>query len=201
MSNKQTKDAEKYKQTPVFKDAIILMVSLLHGSLFFTIAGNTIELINAFSYYKLSILLFDYTIFLRVFQTHILAAIKYDRKWDIRPLDYVWLFCTALFEYILFNSKDINGWNDTIRNYVIIGFCIVGIVGYALSYFRTKDQYHEYDRAAEQIIQSTNIMVLAVVGGLHIIKAVIKYEDSIPNYLCAAWIMINIYKSMQSSIL
>lgn len=177
------------------------MVSLLHGSLFFTIAGNTIELINAFTYYKLSILLFDYAIFLRVFQTHILAAIKYDRKWDIRPLDYVWLFCTALFEYILFNSKEINGWNDTIRNYVIIGFCTVGIIGYALSYFRTKDQYHEHDKASEQVIQSTNIMFLAIIGGIHIVKIAIKYEDSIPNYLCAFWIMYNIYNSMQNSFL
>lgn len=183
----------------VFKDAIILMVSLLHGNLFFIIAGNTIELINHFSCYGLSLLLFDYAIFLRVFQTHILAAIKYDKKWKIQPLDYIWLFCTALFEYILFNSKLIDGWNDTIRNYVIIGFCFIGAIGYFLSYNRTKDQYKEAGRKSELIIQSTNIMVLVIVGGLHIVKVLIKYEDSIPNYLCTVWILINIYKSIDNS--
>lgn len=54
-------ECKSYQDTfPVFRDVLVLIVSLLHGSLFFVLGDKTIDLINNFSFLKLSFLLFRY---------------------------------------------------------------------------------------------------------------------------------------------
>ena len=81
------KGRQNQKQLSFFYEILVLIVSLLHGTLFFSLAEKTIDLINSFTLIGLSYLTFFFAIFLRIFQTHILAAIKYTEKWDFKPLD------------------------------------------------------------------------------------------------------------------
>lgn len=109
-----------------FKTIILLMVSLLHGSLFIILCDQTLTLIRFPRTVSVAALVMNYAIFLRVFQTHLLAAIKYDSRWKIRPFDFVYVFVTALFEYLLFMHPEASAPDSEFRWAMVVGFSVLG---------------------------------------------------------------------------
>lgn len=147
-----------------FHETLILIVSLLHGNLFFILGEKLVEMINDFSFSKASQLLFMFCVFFRIFQTHLLAAIKYTNKWVFKPLDFVLVFGTSLFEYLLFSNDTIHNNQSNWYYGLLFFFCIFGIIGYALSYFRTKRSFPAHERRKELLLQSANIICVLLVG-------------------------------------
>ncbi len=196
-------DTDKDKSRSFFYDILILIVYLLHGTLFFVLAEKVVELINYFSVIKLSYLLFFFAIFLRIFQTHILAAVKYTEKWLFRPMDFIMVFLTALFEYILFNNDEILGASSEWHFYTVFAFCSFGIVGYFVTYRRTYKDYEGVDRKSERLIQLINILCIFAVGVLKLLSYLYIFPEYInillPNFLSAGILVLNIYLSLRLS--
>lgn len=196
-------DTDKENKRSFFYDILILIVSLLHGTLFFVLAEKVVELINNFSVIKLSYLLFFFAIFLRIFQTHILAAVKYTEKWLFRPMDFIMVFLTALFEYILFNNSEILGASTEWHFYTVFAFCLFGIVGYFVTYRRTYKDYEGADRKSERLIQLINIICILAVGVLKVLSYLYIFPEciniSLPNFLSAGILVLNIYLSLRLS--
>ncbi|MCM1233189.1 MAG: hypothetical protein NC489_23980 [Ruminococcus flavefaciens] len=186
-----------------FYDVIVLMVSLLHGTLFFLLADRMIELINNFTVLELSFLVFFFSLFLRIFQTHILAAVKYTEKWVFRPMDFVMVFFTAFFEYLLINNKRITNRREEWYYYVIFAFCLFGVIGYIITYRRTYKQYNGIEKSAELHIQIINIVCIIVVGILNLFN----YFHIFPKYITVPFVnffpsgvlLFNIYLSLRLS--
>ena len=161
------KGRQNQKQLSFFYEILVLIVSLLHGTLFFSLAEKTIDLINSFTLIGLSYLTFFFAIFLRIFQTHILAAIKYTEKWDFKPLDFILVFSTALFEYVLVSNDRIQSHSNRWYFLLIISFCLFGIIGYSITYRRTRNAYTGKTLVNELRIQGINIICILIVGLLH----------------------------------
>ena len=163
----------------LFRDTFLLIVSLLHGSLFFVLGDKTINIINAFNIIDLSRLIFFYSLFFRVFQTHLLAAVKYNVKWTLNPLDFIMVFMTSLFEYLLFSHEKIVVAGTDIYNSLIMFFCLFGFIGYIFTYLKTYKNFDSKEQKTERRIQIINIVCIAVVGILH----VIYYYQIVPTSL------------------
>jgi len=174
------------------------MVSLLYGNLFFILCRKTLELINNFSFESLSCLCFSFCIFFRIFQTHILAALKYSNSWKLQPLDFILTFVTALFGYVLFEYEKIETLPPTFPIYLIISFCIFGIVGYAITYLRTCQFLESEVRRTERRLHATNISCLLVIGVLFAITLFLNSEAMrlITNIISSFVLLVNIYLSI-----
>lgn len=186
-----------------FYDILILIVSLLHGTLFFLLAEKAIELINDYSIEKMSYLALYFSIFLRIFQTHILAAVKYTEKWLFKPMDFVMVFFTALFEYVLFNNDKISVGRDEWHYYTLFVFCLFGVIGYLITYLRTYKDYKRKERSTELGIQSINIFCILVVGIVKLLcylKIWPEFLDVVmANFVSAGVLIVNIYLSLKLS--
>ena len=191
------------KKMDFFHEILILIVSLLHGSLFFILADQLIDLINSFSFLELSSLIFCFALFFRIFQTHLLAAIKYTEKWSLKPLDFVMVFITALFEYLLFSSEDIQSNGKDVYYHIIFIFCIFGIIGYFVTYKRTYKNYKKSGKKNELKIQAINIFCILFIGLLSIIGYVIypiyPIITTVMNLFSAFMLFININLSIRLS--
>ena len=161
MSKKIRRKSKETKLT-FFYEVLVLIVSLLHGTLFFVLAEQAIDLINNFSFWGLSKVVFFFILFLRIFQTHILAAIKYSEKWLFKSMDFILVFLTALFEYILFSSHRILDCGQTWYLLLILIFCIFGISGYGITYLRVRNSYSGNAKRNELRIQIINIICIFI---------------------------------------
>lgn len=186
-----------------FYDILVLIVSLLHGTLFFVLADRVIELINNFSILELSFLLFFYSLFLRIFQTHILAAVKYTEKWVFRPMDFIMVFSTALFEYLLIKNEQIKNSKEEWYYYTIFAFCLFGVIGYYITYRRTCKNYNGIEKSSEMHIQIINIVCILIVGILNSFNYFQLFTQCITvsfvNFFSAGVLLINIYLSLRLS--
>ncbi|MDR0813441.1 MAG: hypothetical protein LBO63_05495 [Oscillospiraceae bacterium] len=184
-------------------EVIILIVSLLHGNLFFLLADKLINLLNKFSFSSLSYLIFFTSVFIRVFQTHILAAIKSSGKWIFKPTDFIYVFFTALFEYLLFSSDKITKIGVNLYFYLIFAYCVFGIFGYLLTYLRSRKSCDAKYLDTEATTQTINIMVVFIVGVLHLgyyFSAFASYVsiDCI-SYISSFLLLLNVYTSLKLS--
>lgn len=194
---------EEKDKLDFFHEILVLIVSLLHGTLFFILADKLLELINNFSIFRLSVLAFHYSLFLRIFQTHLLAAIKYTKKWVFKPMDFIMVFITALFEYILFYNEKIKSNREDWYYYSIFAFCLFGVIGYYITYQRTRKNYNGDGKRTELRIQFTNIFCILLVNILNLIGYFHIYTNenivAIMNFSSFFIIMINIYISLNLS--
>lgn len=199
----QTVEGNTGNTLSFFYDILVLIVSLLHGTLFFVLADRMIELINNFSVLDLSFLLFFYSLFLRIFQTHILAAVKYTEKWVFRPMDFIMVFSTALFEYLLINNEQIRNSKEEWYYYTIFAFCLFGIIGYFITYRRTCKNYNGIEKSLEMYIQIINIVCILIVGILNSFNYFHLFTQCITvsfvNFFSAGVLVINIYLSLRLS--
>lgn len=194
------KQPTKQQQLNFFCEVLILIVSMLHGTLFFVLAEKVIELVNQFSITNLSYLIFFFSLFFRIFQTHLLAAIKYTEKWTFKPMDFVLVFFTALFEYILFSYERILANSSQWYFYLIFAFCIFGIIGYFITYIRTRNSYENNKKSLELHIQVINMTCIFIIGMLHLVCYLKLYSVIFNlvfiNFISAIIFLINIYFSL-----
>lgn len=202
MSKKIRRKSKETKLT-FFYEVLVLIVSLLHGTLFFVLAEQAIDLINNFSFWGLSKVVFFFILFLRIFQTHILAAIKYSEKWLFKSMDFILVFLTALFEYILFSSHRILDCGQTWYLLLILIFCIFGISGYGITYLRVRNSYSGNAKRNELRIQIINIICIFIIGILYLLcyfklmTGILKL--TYVNFISAIILLINMYFSLQLS--
>ncbi len=186
-----------------FYDVLVLIVSLLHGTLFFLLADRVIELINNFTVLKLSFLMFFFSLFLRIFQTHILAAVKYTEKWVFRPMDFIMVFFTALFEYLLINNERISNNGEEWYYYTIFAFCLFGVIGYFITYRRTYNHYDGIEKSTELHIQIINFVCILIVGILNLFNYFHIFSQCITvsfvNFFSSGVLVFNIYLSLRLS--
>lgn len=186
-----------------FYDVLILIVSLLHGTLFFILADRLIDLINNFTVLELSFLMFFFALFLRIFQTHILAAVKYTEKWVFRPMDFIMVFATALFEFLLINNEQIRNSREEWYYYTIFVFCLFGVIGYFITYRRTYNNYNGVEKSAELHIQIINIVCILIVGILNSFNYFHIFSQCITvpfvNFFSSGVLVLNIYLSLRLS--
>lgn len=186
-----------------FHESLFLIVSLLHGSLFFLLCEKILDLINNFSLSKASYLLFLFCVFFRIFQTHLLAAIKYTNKWVFKPLDYILVFGTSLFEYLMFSIDRIQKNQHYWYYSLLFLFCFFGVIGYALSYIRTRKSFSLQEKKKERILQCLNILCIILVGAINAIYYFVFYRKDfaivISNASSSIVLLINILLSLSLS--
>lgn len=186
-----------------FYEILVLIVSLLHGELFFVLVDRTISLINNYSITDLSLLLFFFTLFFRIFQTHLLAAVKYTEKWSFKPLDFILVFITAAFEYIMFCNDRIIHNPTRWYYYSIFCFCVFGIAGYIITYCRTCSRYSGREKPSEIKLQVINGICVFIIGALHFSLyfgiAPLFINQILVNFASSLILLINIFLSLNMS--
>lgn len=184
-----------------FKSIFLLIISLLHGTLFFFLCEKTINLVQDYSKIELSILCLQIAMYFRIIQTHLLAAIKYSENWSIKSFDFLLVFLTAFFEYILIHIDTLGGEITISTSVAILIFSLYGVFGYFISLQRVKQRISNRSiKKVEMKIQGINIFVLLVVSVLYTV--VILCADNfftLANFITAMLLFVNIYTSMHYS--
>ena len=185
-----------------FKTIFLLLVSLLHGSLFIFLCERTLRAIETFSWQQLSVELLFYAIFFRMLQTQILAALKYGGVWRVRPFDFILVFVTVLFEYIVFMHDSIQGVGTWFLRTVLIGFALFGIAGYIITYASIRKKLSPENLKRERIVQTVNVSVVLLIGALFVYD--LNWQPfreffMIANLAVALLLWINIYISIRLS--
>lgn len=178
--NNQSSSDKKEESPSIYREAFLLIVSLLHGSIFFILADKVIPIIKDFSLLKLSFLLFFFSLFFRIFQTHSLAAISYAGKWKFHPFDFMLVFVTALFEYVLFSLDESTLSKEPIYFHLVCGFALFGIVGYFFTYLKARGKQFPDEQKGEFYIQAINMSCLSVMGVLQ----ELVFDNVIPKEPC-----------------
>ncbi len=201
-NQKKNKGKAKAKDYFAFREILFLLVSLIQGSLFFILAEQTVSLINSFSLECFSNLIFFYVILFRILQTHLLAAIKYDNKWDVNPFDFILVFITAILEYILFSYEQIQVSNMDVYYITLLVFCVFGAIGYLITYMRTCKNTKNYAKT-ERIVHMNNILslvIIAIIYGVFYCNGIINPTSIIIRNIIATTILgRNIYISIKLS--
>ncbi len=186
-----------------FRAIFLLIVSLLHGTLFFILGERLVELFKAYSLEHLSLLVLFFSLFFRILQTHLLAALKYDTAWRIKPYDFVFVFFTALVEYLVFMHESIAPSRDWFLRSVLVIFATFGVVGYSLTYASTRTSIADPDdRRRERIVQGTNITVVALMGALCLVDLLWRPFPEffvIVNFVVSAVLWLNVWISIRLS--
>jgi hypothetical protein len=186
-----------------FRAIFLLIVSLLHGTLFFILGERLIDLLNDYSLEHLSLQVLFFSLFFRILQTHLLAALKYDSAWQIKPYDFVFIFFTALMEYLAFMHESVAPSRDWFLRTVLVIFATFGVVGYSLTYASTRNAIADLnDRRRERIVQGTNITVVALMGALCLVDLLWRPFPAffvIVNFVVSAALWLNLWISIRLS--
>lgn len=186
-----------------FRAIFLLLVSLLHGTLFFILGERLVSVIVDFSLERLSLIVLFYSLFFRILQTHLLAALKYDGAWRIKPYDFIFIFFTALVEYLVFMHDTIAPSREWFLRTMLVIFASFGIVGYSLTYLSTRRSIEDArDLRRERIVQTTNIVVVILLGGLclaDLLWTPFPLFFTLVNFVVAAALWANIYISIRLS--
>lgn len=187
--------------TEDFKTIFLLIISLLYGTLFFFLCENTINIVQQYSKVELSILCLQIAMYFRIIQTHLLAAIKYSKSWRIKSFDFLLIFLTAFFEYILIHISELSSDLLTSTPIAILIFAIYGIIGYIISLQRVMQRISDKTiKIVEIKIQGINIFVLLVIATMYIAVMLGRHVFFVPaNFITAILLFINIYTSMHYS--
>lgn len=150
-----------------YKEIYLLILSLLQGSLFFVLIDNVNIFKKKVDVYTISFYILACIIFFRIFQSQMLAALKYDEKWDFKALDFVVVFIFAMFEYYLFDFIGRTANLQKIYLFIIV-FALMGAVGfwYTLKSLKKKYQPRERELQILNIAITLLIAIIAVVGYL-----------------------------------
>ena len=182
-----------------FKELFILIISILHGQIFFLISEKATNLMGNFSIKELSLVILFYSMFFRVFQTHILAALRYQLKWNVKVFEFILVFLTALFEVFLVRSSMLKSAYPF--HILLIIFSLFGIFGYFLSYKQYSKVNNKYLLAFEKKLQTINILILLFILLLSVSSMLLQnfYFSIGVNFLTGILLLINIYFSLSIS--
>ena len=180
-----------------YKELFILLISILHGELFFVITDYTVEIINNYNGLQFSKIVLFYAIFFRIFQTQLLAALKYDGIWNVHAFDYIIVFITIFFEYIFFKYYYLANTSNIYGNAFIVLFALFGIFGYLHTYL-TYSKSVNYKNKKEKKIQTINIIFLVVIIILELLT-ILFYSSHwiiVSNILVSVMLITNVYISL-----
>ena len=185
-----------------FKTIFLLLVSLLHGNLFFALAAKSIPSVHELDAYGMSLVVLSYTVYFRVLQSHVVAALKYDARWRLRPFDFVLVFITVVFEFALFTREDVPWLTNNNLRVMLICFAIFGAVGYAVTYLRTRAGMKAAGYKNEWKLQTVNVAVLLAMAVLYLadLKWISNLDIEVAiNYVVSGCLWANVYLSIRWS--
>lgn len=163
LESHETENAEQ--GLSYYKSLFLLIISLLHGTLFFSV----LERLTITAPWELGLgdilthLLYA-VVYLRVFQSQVSAAIKYDRVWQFSLSDLILVFGAVSFEYLLFNSRKVYWIGSDGELILILVFAIFASVSYLMSYLRVRSGLNTKIMRSEMRIQISNIVAMVLVG-------------------------------------
>lgn len=180
-----------------FKALFLLIISLLHGNLFIALSDRLVSNLPIMTLDQVATFILCYALFFRVLQTQLLAALKYDTAWLFRPFDFLLVFITALFEYIVFVHDRLPWFTSLHLAGLLVGFALFGILGYATTLVRVRRSLRDSERRRETLIQMINIGVLIVIG-VGYASAVATQRDSMTalNLVASVLLVLNVYSSL-----
>lgn len=169
-----------------------MLISIIHGSLFFIFLDKMKEIVDSgISFYYFSILLFSFCMFIRVLQSQVLAAIRYEELWNVKTLDIFIIFIIAGFEYFMLHFISKSAWTYSI---LLITFALIGILGYIITFFSIKKR-----NSIEAYIQGLNIFILLVIAAISVLgilsNTTLSY--SIAYLFNSFFLIVNIYFSIK----
>lgn len=169
-----------------FKEVYLFILSIVHGGLFFIFLEHLNKILyRGVNHKNIALVLFLFVLFLRIFQSQLLAALKYQ-SWKLYFIDLFVVFTTATLEHqiILFSSN--NEVSDFI--FLVRTMAILGILGYLYTYIKVK----KHSSGREGTLHSINILVLLAILLLSFIKAGDMY---IFYYLSTILLAVNMHTS------
>lgn len=184
------------KDTINFKEIYLLILSLLQGSLFFVLMDSINIFEKNIDVYTISFNILACIIFFRIFQSQMLAALKYDEKWNFKALDFIVVFIFAMFEYYLFDFIDRTTNLRKVYLFIIV-FALMGAAGYWYTLKSLKKKHQPKEKALQTLNITIALMIafFAVVG--YLIDCCILHI--IINIIIILILMLNIYKSFSMS--
>lgn len=148
-----------------FKELMVIIVSIIQGLIFTTLAEKFTLLIKDFSLIDMVNIVLCFVILLRIFQTHLLAAYKYIGLWSISIVDLFLIFAIGLFEYVLFSFVDPKNSDYETFYILLLSFSIFGALGYARAYYEISNaELSKEGMVIEKAIQTLNILLSALVA-------------------------------------
>lgn len=144
-----------------FRGLFFLLVSLLHGSLFFSLVESLLSRGEFFSLSFWTSAFVNLSVFFRVIQSQLAAALKYGRYWSMRPFDFISVFLAVLMEYLLFCHYRYPWGSGNFRSVLLTIFCIFGTLSYIGSLLRVRRKLGAKDLADERRIQLFNVATMA----------------------------------------
>jgi len=182
-----------------YKELYLIVISIIHGSLFFIFLDKLNEGYKDFNFLNISFYIFIFCVFLRIFQTQVLAAIRYENKWKLKIFDFVVIFVIGAFEYFLMQLLDNSNFNKEKIYVYFICFGIVGIIGYVFTYLSIKKSNE--DNIKEKNIQLINILALIIIISIFLVAFFSESNISkiLANIFCSIIFVFNIYSSLKMS--
>lgn len=186
-----------------FRSLFLLIVSLLHGNIFIALTERVTSQVEPSSGWMFwTTTVFYYVLFFRIIQSQLAAAMKYDSAWRVSPFDYLVVFLTAIFEYVLFTHDRFQWASDLFRLRLLLGFSLFGAASYVFTYLRTRDEVGTLERVSERHIQSLNAGFMLASGAL--VCAAMVRPDLLGmvalNLALTTLLLCNIYVSMSLTL-
>lgn len=141
-----------------YKSLFLMLLSLLHGVLFFKVADQLVELDYRVDFVEsIAWILLCLVVFFRIFQSQVVAALKYDGQWRLKALDFVAVFVVILVEYLLFSSAII-AWLPLRGELLLLSLLsALGVAGYLVTFLRIRSDLNGPRVRRERRIQAINI--------------------------------------------
>ena len=185
-----------------FRGLFFLLVSLLHGSLFFSLVDNLLTRGEFTQPLFWTTAFLNLSVFFRVLQSQLAAALKYDRYWKLKPFDFASVFLAVLLEYLLFCHDKYPWGRGQFRPTLLTIFCMFGVLSYIGSLSRVKKQLSTEDLSAEMKIQILNVVAMIFCALACVLHLVVPM--TIPLWaleaLLGCVLMLNLSASMRQLI-
>ena len=186
-----------------YKSLFLLIISLMHGTLFFTV----LERLTITAPWELGLgdilthLLYA-VVYLRVFQSQVSAAIKYDRLWQFSLSDFILVFGAVSFEYLLFNSRKVYWIGSDGELILILVFAIFASVSYLMSYLRVRSGLNTKTKRSEMRIQISNVAAMVLVGTIALTLYAFPLErlDIVGRLLIVFVVTVNLIDSSKNLV-
>ena len=182
-----------------FRGLFFLLVSLLHGTLFFTLLGETLSMAESASLAFWSAAAVNFAVFFRVLQSQLAAALRYDQHWSLAPFDFIAVFIAAGLEYLLFVHQGFSWGGEHFRLVLVAAFGLFGALSYVGTFARVKSGLQSGQRMGELLFHGSNVLLMmaCVVAAL----AALIWPHRIPVVVTDLWIVlclaVNMYISMR----
>ena len=175
-----------------YKSLFLLIISLLHGTLFFTV----LERLTITAPWELG---------LGDILTHLLYVVVYlysARLWQFSLSDLILVFGAVSFEYLLFNSRKVYWIGSDGELILILVFAIFASVSYLMSYLRVCSGLNTKIKRSEMRIQISNVVAMVLVGTIALTLYAFRLEglDIFGRLLIVFVVTLNLIDSSKNLV-